>query len=154
MSGVTGASFRSNVGSPACTATVSDCSIGSAYLKAFEAAELLYIAESFEAGEAGVHLIMIAGEQRPFAADSRGVWQSPSPLEQVERPTEPANIAMPLADYPLRLCLQNWKLAGLKTQNAFRQIDRRHAIMIQETAEAALEDIELHALVHWITAYG
>src|SRR6202035_2676422 len=77
MSGVTGASFRSNVGSPACTATVSECSIGSAYLKAFEAAELLYIAESFEDGEAGVHLIMIAGEQRPFAADSRGVWQSP-----------------------------------------------------------------------------
>jgi hypothetical protein len=109
---------------------VSECGIGSAYLKAFEAADLLCISKSFEDGEASVHLIVIAGEKRPFAADSRRVWHRPSPLEQLERPTEPADIAIPLADHPLRLCLQNWKFARLKIENAFRQFDRRHSIVI------------------------
>src|SRR5260370_22943398 len=98
MSGATGASAPSGEGSPACTATVSECGIGSAYLKAFEAADLLCIPKSFEDGEARVHLTVIAGEKRPFAADSRRVWHSASPLEQLERPTEPADIMPALAD--------------------------------------------------------
>src|SRR5438093_7397735 len=40
ISGVTGASLRSSVGSPPCTAIVSGCGIGSAYRKSLEPAQL------------------------------------------------------------------------------------------------------------------
>src|ERR1700730_16102348 len=110
-----GASFRSRTGSPACTATVSECDIGSAYLKAFKPSELVRIAESFEDGQAGVHLIVVPGEQCALAGNKRHRGARPGGLEQVERAGEPIDVASASTERALRLRMKNRKFAGLKS---------------------------------------
>src|SRR5207245_10784668 len=94
MSGVIGASLRSMAGSPACTATVSECGIGSAYLKPFEPGHLFRVAKVFQHLETGFHLDMVPGDQRELATDAGGIGPRTRAIEEADGPIRPARLAV------------------------------------------------------------
>src|SRR5256885_1681641 len=85
MSGVMGASLRSSVGSPACTATVSECGIGSAYRKPLVSAELQPVAQATQHRQPGLELGVVAGQQRALAPNSGGVGKGAKLLPHRQR---------------------------------------------------------------------
>src|SRR6184192_2976997 len=93
MSGVIGASLRSMEGSPACTATVSECGIGSAYLKPFEPGHLFRVAKVFQHLETGFHLDLVPGDQRELATDAGRIGPRTRAIEEADRPIQPAGFA-------------------------------------------------------------
>src|SRR4029077_19058740 len=107
MSGVTGASLLSSVGPPACTATVSECGIASAYLKPLEPQDLFRVAKAFQDRKPGLHLGRVGCNQRSLAADTGGVRPGAHAIEQCARPIEPAHVALRPAEGTLRLGLQH-----------------------------------------------
>src|SRR5437870_2701336 len=110
MSGVIGASFRSRVGSPACTATVSECGIASAYLKSLEPQDLFCVANAFQDPQPGLHLGSIGCDQRSLAADTGGVRPCAHAIEQSDRSIQTAHVALYPAEGTLGLGLQHWVL--------------------------------------------
>src|SRR5207245_2581243 len=107
MSGVIGASFRSRVGSPACTATVSVCGIASAYLKPLEPQDLLRVANAFQDRQPGLHLGSIGRDQRALATDTGGVRPCAHAIEERNRSIQTAHVALRLAEGTLGLGLQH-----------------------------------------------
>src|SRR5438067_11477341 len=90
MSGVIGASLRSMAGSPACTATVSECGIGSAYLKPFEPGHLFRVGKVFQHLETGFHLDLVPGDQRELATDAGRIGPRTRAIEEADRAIQPA----------------------------------------------------------------
>src|SRR5437660_12179843 len=110
MSGVIGASLRSMAGSPACTATVSECGIGSAYLKPFEPGHLFRVAKVFQHLETGFHLYMVPGDQRQLATGAGRIGPRTRAIEQADRPIQPDGFALRAAKGSLGLDTQQRRL--------------------------------------------
>src|SRR5438270_12054422 len=104
MSGVIGASFRSSVGSPACTATVSECGIASAYLT-LVVANLGSIAQPLEHRQPSVEVLAIAGQERQLTAHPRRIRHGSHLLPKCKRLRQHRTIApeQPQSSAGLRL---------------------------------------------------
>jgi hypothetical protein len=122
---------------------VSECGIGSAYLKAFEAAELLQVTEPLEHGKSRIHLLAVAGDERALAADPCRIRDSVGAFEQLERLGESRCVAVYATDQPQRLGFDDRKLAGPVIKDAIGYLDAGRPIMIQQAAQATLEAFHL-----------
>jgi hypothetical protein len=73
---------------------VSACGIGSAYLKAFEAEDLIRIANALQHGQACIHFSAIPDHQGSLAANTGRVWPRPCYIEKPQRSIEPRHIVL------------------------------------------------------------
>src|ERR1700694_4230424 len=139
-----GAALRSMAGSPACTATVSECGIGSAYLKAFEAEHLIPIANALQQGEACIHLTTIAGHQGSLAPDTRRVWPRAYCIEKAYRSIEPGQIVLHAPQRALQLSLNDREFTPAAEFEERQQTGRGwHSFVIQQQVETSLEPVHL-----------
>src|SRR6266851_6315486 len=109
-----GASFRSSVGSPAWTAIVSGCGIGSAYLTPLVATHLEPVAQPLEHCQALPELRVIAGEERPFTADASRIGHGAHLLPEGQRARQHIGIAPDDPESPPCLRLQRPKGSPLR----------------------------------------
>src|SRR5579864_5479325 len=151
MSGVIGASDCSSAGSPACTAMVSECGIGSAYRKAFVAADLLLVAQILKHPQSLVELRTIVGQHRQFTASPRGIG---SRIHRIEEPHGPPQLICITMRHPDRAAELGFERAGRLRLRQAQEL--RHLIVIRNPAAIEQEaDRPFHALHLWdaSTAY-
>src|SRR5437870_7139465 len=138
MSGVIGASLRSMAGSPACTATVSECGIGSAYLKPFEPGHLFRVDKVFQHLETGFHLYVVPGDQRQLATDAGRIGPRTRAIEKADRPIQPARFALRPAQGSLGLGLQQRILVpAAKLQDGEQSRGCWHSVVYAEHAQSS-----------------
>src|SRR3984893_10451266 len=116
-----GASLRSIAGSPAWTAIVSGCGIGSAYLTPLVATQLEPIAQPFKNRKAFLELGVIAGEERTLTADACRIGHGTHRVPEVQRARQHIAVAFDHPESAPRLCLQGAKVSPFRKSEELRQ---------------------------------